>query len=265
MVLSFRPLAKYMDPARPLYGLVVHGLDGDSIPHQTVEQMANHYLKAMRKAQPRGPYLLVGRCSGGYIALEMAQRLQEQGESVGLLGMIDTGHLRRLDAPDAETTRPRRSMKRKLRNVLHAVNVYRAARRVKRRYDAWRAERVLPPEALRLKQIRRTVHAARKAYRPRPYDGRIVLFLRGTYRDPERVKARWKMLAKGGVEAYMIPGDHTEMFRDPNVRILAEHLSACLDNADEGPRPGGVARKRLASAGDFATVLISQADEPSNE
>ena len=43
----------------------------------------------MRSVQPEGPYYLGGYCNGSIIAYEMAQQLQEQGEQVKFLAMID--------------------------------------------------------------------------------------------------------------------------------------------------------------------------------
>src|SRR4029450_10760800 len=40
--------------------------------------------------QPHGPYFLGGGSLGGIVALEMAQRLQADGEAIGLLTMFDS-------------------------------------------------------------------------------------------------------------------------------------------------------------------------------
>jgi thioesterase domain-containing protein len=40
--------------------------------------------------QPQGPYYLLGYSLGGLIALEMAQQLQQQGEVVQFIGLLDT-------------------------------------------------------------------------------------------------------------------------------------------------------------------------------
>ena len=52
--------------------------------------MAECYLGAITEVQPHGPYLLAGMCFGGLVALEIARRLLESGESIGLLALIDT-------------------------------------------------------------------------------------------------------------------------------------------------------------------------------
>jgi thioesterase domain-containing protein len=40
----------------------------------------------------------------------------------------------------------------------------------------------------------------------------------------------WNELADE-VEAHIIPGDHFTMLRHPNVRILAQQLKGCIENA----------------------------------
>ena len=58
--------------------------------------MAAHYIQSIKSVQPEGPYLIAGHCDGGWVAYEMAIQLQERGEEVGYLGLVD------LPAPDAE-------------------------------------------------------------------------------------------------------------------------------------------------------------------
>lgn len=59
-------------------------------PYRTVPQLAAQYLKQVREMQPHGPYLLAGWCIGGTIAFEMARQLEEKGESLAGLIMINT-------------------------------------------------------------------------------------------------------------------------------------------------------------------------------
>ncbi len=89
-VLLYKTLSKYLEPDYPLYGLQSQGLDGRSKPLNTVEEMAEHYLREIRKVQPSGPYFIGGYCLGGTIAYEMAQRLLRTGEKVGIVVMLDT-------------------------------------------------------------------------------------------------------------------------------------------------------------------------------
>jgi hypothetical protein len=74
---------------QPLYVFQARGVDGLQRPHETIEAMAGDYIAAMRTVQEGGPYFLAGLCSGGFVALAMAQRLREHGEQVGPLILID--------------------------------------------------------------------------------------------------------------------------------------------------------------------------------
>ncbi|ATQ70575.1 hypothetical protein CQW49_21485 (plasmid) [Methylosinus trichosporium OB3b] len=82
-------LARALPEGEPIYGLEAAGLDGETRPLDSVEAMADHYLAAIRRAQPMGPYRLGGYSAGGAIAFEMARRLVTRGESVERLVLLD--------------------------------------------------------------------------------------------------------------------------------------------------------------------------------
>jgi thioesterase domain-containing protein len=62
-----------------------------AVYHTEVEAMASDYVEAIRGFQPVGPYWLAGWSMGGVIAFEMARQLQQQGQEIGMLALIDTG------------------------------------------------------------------------------------------------------------------------------------------------------------------------------
>src|SRR6185312_13465908 len=83
-------LSRQLGPDQPFYGLQGVGLDGEATPHTRVEEMATHYLTAIQSVQPHGPYCLGGHSLGGWVAFEMAQRLEQMGEEVAMLAILDT-------------------------------------------------------------------------------------------------------------------------------------------------------------------------------
>jgi phthiocerol/phenolphthiocerol synthesis type-I polyketide synthase E len=87
--LFYRELARSIGPARPAYGFQAVGLEGAPC-HTSVEEMAAHYLAALRTVRPAGPYLLVGASFGGSIIFEMARRLTAEGHAVPLCAMLDS-------------------------------------------------------------------------------------------------------------------------------------------------------------------------------
>lgn len=99
-VLSFYALAQHLGTTQPVYGLQAVGLDGETPPLASIEAIAAHNLHAMQTIQPTGPYYLVGHSLGGQVAYEMGLQLQAQGQTVGLLVLLDSF------APVPESSQP---------------------------------------------------------------------------------------------------------------------------------------------------------------
>jgi thioesterase domain-containing protein len=81
----YQAVANLLPPALPVYGVQSEVLNGS----RSVEEMAKEHAHAVRGGQPEGPYYLLGFSLGGFIALATAKRLEEEGESVAFVGLID--------------------------------------------------------------------------------------------------------------------------------------------------------------------------------
>jgi thioesterase domain-containing protein/acyl carrier protein len=112
-VMVLRDLARQIGGNRPVWGLEAQGLDGRAQPLDDVHAMADNALAMIRTVAPHGPYLIAGYSFGGTVALEVARRLDDAGEKIALLAMLDTW-------PDPSTWR--RSVK--LRTMLRQMKVY---------------------------------------------------------------------------------------------------------------------------------------------
>jgi len=99
-VMYLYPLASYLGQQQPFYALQTPGLEGSTTTPETVEALAHYHLQALRLKQPTGPYQLLGHSSGGRVAFEMAWQLEQQGETVALLAILDTS------APDSNQPNP---------------------------------------------------------------------------------------------------------------------------------------------------------------
>jgi hypothetical protein len=72
------------------------------------------------------------------------------------------------------------------------------------------------------------------SYEPEAYQGRITCFLREKFsHNHKKVIGDWYDLAVGGLDARFVPGNAINMWREPHVQILAEQLTACLDEAQK--------------------------------
>ncbi|MEU5535590.1 beta-ketoacyl synthase N-terminal-like domain-containing protein [Streptomyces sp. NPDC020362] len=82
-------LLPHLGPDQPVFGIQALGLDGTCPPAPDAKSMVASYVDLVREAQPEGPYRLLGWSYGGCVAHAMACALQEQGERVELLAMLD--------------------------------------------------------------------------------------------------------------------------------------------------------------------------------
>ncbi len=224
-VTSFGLLARRL-PNRPIYGLQSIGLQGDSWPLMSVPAMARRYLPEIIAKDPTGPYLLVGACMGGLVALELAQMLVQQDRQVGLLALLDTPHLLR--------RRQQPGWKEKL---------YRPARDILKdwlRILRWAITRAsgLGRGARWLAEYRRFVtnmnFRAGRFYQPKPYPGTITLFLAGgkDYSMEDR-RLLLRPYAKDST-VITIPTGHVGLFVKPAVDELARQLQNILELAETG-------------------------------
>ncbi|MGK0188364.1 MAG: amino acid adenylation domain-containing protein [Verrucomicrobiales bacterium] len=73
----------------PLYA-VSHWIHGAGfLEADTIEELARSQLLAIREIQPTGPYRIAGCSFGGLVALEIAHQLQQAGDEVDFLFLLD--------------------------------------------------------------------------------------------------------------------------------------------------------------------------------
>jgi thioesterase domain-containing protein len=82
-------LLAHLDPGRPVYALQARGLTEPDRRPATVEEMVKDYLDQIVQVQPEGPYHLLGWSFGAEVAHAMAVRLQQRGQEVASLTMLD--------------------------------------------------------------------------------------------------------------------------------------------------------------------------------
>ncbi|MFF4389206.1 amino acid adenylation domain-containing protein [Streptomyces sp. NPDC001552] len=86
---QYTGLLRHLDADRPVYGLQSPGLAGEQPEVADVAALAELYLKEIRTVQPQGPYHFLGYSFGGTVAQTLAALLQERGEEVAFLGLLD--------------------------------------------------------------------------------------------------------------------------------------------------------------------------------
>jgi amino acid adenylation domain-containing protein len=83
-------LLSYLSAAGPVHALQADGLSTGVVTPGSADALVDDYVKRIREQQPTGPYALLGWSVGGLIAHLVAVRLQEDGEDIALLALLDS-------------------------------------------------------------------------------------------------------------------------------------------------------------------------------
>jgi len=253
-VMYLYPLASYLGQQQPFYALQTPGLDGSTTP-ETVEKLARFHLQALRQQQPNGPYQLMGHSSGGRVAFEMAWQLEQQGETVAFLGILDT------NAPDRHQSNPMTEYT-ELNGLSDIVLVFEELTGVDLNMSLQQLQ-AMPDLETAYVQVMQAFVERQILFAPgAPVDELKALV--NTYRitvqghadyqihsklrcpihlfrsrektpnaeeiefEDTRESWGWTECTHAKVEELMVPGTHVTMMALPHVRILAEKLSAKL-------------------------------------
>jgi thioesterase domain-containing protein/acyl carrier protein len=242
--LELRALATALSANRPVSCFRARGLDGREAPHTTVEQMAQYYCEHLRLRKISGPFSLAGYSYGGLVAYEMGRLLAESGERVKFVGLIDS------DLADECLPLVRRTvfrgqrkahrliyrLSRKapswswlLKKILESLERSMGATRSEPLTQLWRSEAMTP----QMKHIEAVSWSAFRSFRPKTSPVPLVLF-RSMSRPPtfhDSVPV-WRDSVSGALKVIDVPGDHFSMLREPEVRVLADRIDACLETAE---------------------------------
>jgi amino acid adenylation domain-containing protein len=231
-LLSFHLLAAQLGPQQPVYGLQLPALID---PCQAeIGIVAANYVRQVRALQPHGPYHLAGHSSGGLVVFEMARQLTEQGETVGLLALLDcdpnTG--KQVHRPFHDWRSLKASVRRAYREL--TVREFGFGERLERRIvyqkikiSTWLAAR--SRSAGRMCAAQGHLALALGKYELRAYPGDAILFVAQDEpgRNPDPVSA-WAGKILGECEVRLIPGTHRSILTAPQVDFLGREISQAL-------------------------------------
>ncbi|MFF8910685.1 hybrid non-ribosomal peptide synthetase/type I polyketide synthase [Streptomyces olivaceoviridis] len=230
-VLCYAGLAALLGDDQPCYGLQTP--DGDPAP-ATVPEMAAHYVEAVTKLAPSGPYRLAGWSMGGVIALEMARQLTEAGADVELVTVVDL-----LEPPGDGSAAPVSDAEllawlgKDLAGLVGEVwqptpDLFRSAdgRAPLEVLHAEAVRRSILPADIDLETLGSIVDRftrnsrALLAHVPQPYAGE-VRFVRAEDGTSVDTAKQWTQLFEGASALIELPGDHYSVMRPPLLDALA--------------------------------------------
>ena len=245
-VLLFNTLAMGMSEDQPVYGLQAKGLDGIDEPLKSIEEIAAHYIAAIKEQNPYGPYALAGYSFGGIIAYEMARQMEASGKEVKMLAMFDTYAYRSpyYDAPLTKYYKRGKFLMRRIAYALKFTNGFKSTitdkgvsvkRKLTRLY--WKFKYGDDQSKVGLfgysNRVDEMNEYAERHYQLQPYNIKVDLFraVKRTFYMDDFENLGWIPYAQKGVKIHDIPGEHNTIFKAPNNRVFAEVLQKCLDEA----------------------------------
>ena len=235
-VFAYRDLVRHLGEDQPFFGLHPPGLDGESKQMTRIEDLAAYFAAQIRAFRPDGPYIIAGYCAGGAVALELAQHLQKQGAVVSLLALFGCLY------PTWYRFSFRFWGKRALihARVLATLPSLKAQGqylfdRTRARLETLRQQRspgAPDPESVAKFKFEQGTFAAVRRYRPKPYSGRVCLFVPNSQWAllARGAPARWRAIAPK-LEEYWGPEtcNYDRMLVDPDAPAFAALFRQCLD------------------------------------
>ncbi|NIL16085.1 non-ribosomal peptide synthetase [Pseudomonas sp. AN3A02] len=89
-VFDYEPLARRLNGKCSVIGIQARQLLDPSWQDQSLVAIARDYVGYLRNKQPQGPYRLLGWSLGGTLSLLMAAELEQQGQTVEFVALLDS-------------------------------------------------------------------------------------------------------------------------------------------------------------------------------
>ncbi|MGI5532582.1 amino acid adenylation domain-containing protein [Streptomyces syringium] len=264
-VLCYLPLGRHLPDDQPLYAFQAAGAEPGSELLRTLPEIAASYIAAMRRVQPKGPYLIGGWSFGGFVAFEMARQLRAAGEETARVILLDTVAVgpearrgaysdeallgwffwellwlrRGGSSPLAVVPAELATLDEKFsfiaglavsEGVLPADGADALVRRLFRVYAAnWRATVEHRAEAAEQDIV------LLRASEPLPQVLRSMHGAAGTrYTDPAN---GWREVTTGAVQVVTVPGDHLTLMEEPHVADVARAIAELTGPVTAPPNP----------------------------
>ncbi|MCX5539936.1 condensation domain-containing protein [Paraburkholderia sp. CNPSo 3076] len=240
-------LAKQVGDERPIVDVpMVPKTPQPNLPLRAFEDIAADAVRLIRLIQPRGPYILMGYCVLGAMALEAAHQLRREGETVEHVILTDSwcpGYretmpwydrlLRKAQVRMDDIPRDFRLARRGEMSMIAFLQQFRTVRWLRLTQLAVKFGLLKNDSAnnmiddnlwygrnigyLREQQVR---------YRPKPYDGNVQIF-----RSGQVLKGRlfahdmgWGEVVTGKLVVTEVPGMHNQMFRAAGAAVMGKQL-----------------------------------------
>ncbi len=213
---SYSGLSQYLGKQQPIYGLQARGIGGAAPLALSIDAMAADYLEQIRCVQPDGPYHLLGWSFGGCVAHSMATQLEQQGEKVALLALMDS-------YPDI--SRIRHAEIDEDDDFISILNFYSVEGMADTGEYLWEKTRDVIKNNGRILE----------RFAPLIYRGNVLFFRAAMTEDRSAGSPDWwKPYALGDIETHDIDCEHVEMDRPEPIAEIGRVLAHKLEELQKG-------------------------------
>lgn len=242
-VLNFIDLSSHFDEDQPVYGIQGTAKGYDQW-YESIEEMAAHYVEAIIKVNPNGPYALAGFSFGGVVVFEMTRQLKLQGKEVSLTALLDsyadssyyyeTYSTKKL-IRYYDTNRKWLDFLKEMMTSRKAFMMHINSKKeyiLKRYFGMYNT--MTEQESLALEQFIEADSMVNKIvnrYHLKPQNFEVDLFRSKDDNEHklDPVHLGWKKAAAKGINIHNIPGNHLDILAPPNDKILAGLLQEVLN------------------------------------
>ncbi len=219
-------LAKLLGDNQPFLFVVLTAEDFASLGEApSLRSIAACHVRKILATQSKDPYIIGGFCAGGILAYEIASQMQAAGHEVSLLVLLDAPNPSYVESCDSLTSKVsymRYLLKRAARLGLRMSLVYlreNLHKRFARTSKSARTEMTVAKEM---------VNAAVLAYRPKKYEGKLLLLLASEHPPHLNLLPGWQAVVPHDLYPQYVEGHHRDLLKTPNVRRVADAIVSHL-------------------------------------
>lgn len=243
-VLNYINMSKHFDEDQPFYGIQGVGDNGYDNWYKSIEEMAAHYVEAIVKVNPNGPYAIAGFCVGGFVAFEVVRQLREQGKEVSLIALLDSYADSSYYCKTYNQKKRARQYQRTYKRLIFLKEMLTSWKSFKKRFNS-KKEYILKRHFEQNNSLSEQEALAQERFAEA--SGKILNILDEYYLKPQNIDIEifrsknridhqfapsdlgWKKAALKGVTIHTIPSDNFDIRVAPNDKILARMFQDILD------------------------------------
>ncbi|MGH1486105.1 MAG: amino acid adenylation domain-containing protein [Cellvibrionaceae bacterium] len=192
-----------------------------------INSLADEYVELILETKIDGPYYLLGFSSGGVVSIEVARRLRAMGKEVALVGLLDTmlprGIINTYSSKIKQSIKGILSLLSKLKGQANKPASKMGKKSEQRLYNSHLIER---RGDLLWKSI------VNWDAKNNTYDGDAVVFQATDLSEMGSLRLEkglgWKSVLTANHTIVDVPGNHSNLLKEPNVSAVAKALSEVI-------------------------------------